>query len=107
MILCGLEYVQVRSGDHDESVTKLVSRACSLSICDGAATQKRIAMLEIKSTGTSEEFDFTVIEYSRRSDRGQRQLINWAKCKSSPHTCSMAEVSGASALLKPKSLLEN
>jgi hypothetical protein len=33
-------------------------------------------MLEIKSTGTSEEFDFTVIEYSRRSDRGQRQLIN-------------------------------
>ena len=64
-------------------------------------------MLEIKSTGTSEEFDFTVIEYSRRSDRGERQLINWAKCKSSPHTCSMAEVSGASALLKPKSLLEN
>ncbi len=57
-------------------VTKLVSRACSLSICDGGATEKRLPMLEIKSTRTSEEFDFTAIEYSRRSDRGQRQLIN-------------------------------
>jgi len=57
-------------------------------------------MLEIKSKRTSEEFDFTVIEY----DLHLAQSMSWRWHRSlrreSPHTCSMAEVSGASALLK-------